>query len=32
MIKVLCFKCGVYFEVMVDTSSPTQKCPNCRDT
>jgi len=31
MIKVLCFRCGVSFEVAEGTKNVTKHCPTCKD-
>jgi len=31
MIKVLCFKCGISFEVADNVKAPTKYCPTCKD-
>jgi hypothetical protein len=30
-LDVLCYKCGVMYQVPVGTNSPTTKCPECTD-
>ena len=30
-LDVLCYKCGVMYQVPVGTKNPTTKCPECSD-